>query len=177
MKAERADARQEQYQLMIPRNANISDVLEALQAKANLSDEVMQKVRVFEAHNNKFYKSLAPDFQVMGIGEYLQLYAAAFPDDESSKKITAFHYDKDVSKVHGIPFQFSLKEGETFSDTKQRLSDFMKIKGKQFDKIKLTLVSRASYSRPEPIDDGEFVHSSHADGRVSNFWQMRYCGT
>lgn len=95
---------------MIPRNASIADVLETLQTKANISDEVIQKVRVFEAHNNKFYKALSPDFQVMGIGEYLQLYAAAFPEDESSKKITVFHYDKDVSKVHGIPFQFSLKE-------------------------------------------------------------------
>ncbi|KAL5464951.1 hypothetical protein PMIN06_000904 [Paraphaeosphaeria minitans] len=149
--------KEEQHQLMIPRNASISDVLEALQKKANISDEIMEKVHVFEAHNNKFYKSLAADFQVMGIGEYLQLYAAAFPDDESSKKITAFHYDKDVSKVHGIPFQFSLKEGEPFSDTKQRLSDFTKIKGKQFDKIKLTLVSRASYSRPEPIDDDDIL--------------------
>jgi ubiquitin carboxyl-terminal hydrolase 7 len=145
---------------MIPRNASITDVLEALQTKANISDEVMQKVRVYEAHNNKFYKSLAPDFQVMGIGEYLQLYAAAFPDDESTKKITVFHYDKDVSKVHGIPFQFSLKEGEVFSDTKQRLSEFTKIKGKLFDKMKLTLVSRASYSRPEPIEDGELVWST-----------------
>lgn len=101
---------QEPYQLMVPRNATISDVLETLQTKANLDEELMKKVRVFEAHNNKLYKTLGPEFQIMGIPEYLQLYAWAPAEDESTKKMTAFHYDKDPSKVHGIPFQFSLKE-------------------------------------------------------------------
>ncbi|KAJ4293603.1 ubiquitin-specific protease ubp15 [Kalmusia sp. IMI 367209] len=149
--------KEDDYTLMIPRNADVSELLDALQQKAGISDEVMKKVRVYEAHNNKFYKSLSLDFQIMGIGEYLQLYAAAFPEDESSKKVTVFHFDKEVTKIHGIPFQFSLKEGEVFSDTKQRLSDFTKIKGKQFDKIKFCLVSRSTYSRPESIEDDEIL--------------------
>lgn len=95
---------------MIPRTAQISDILEALQKKAGISDEVMKRVRVYEVHNNKFYKALSPDFQIMGIGEYLHLYAAAFPEDESSKKISVFHFDKEPAKVHGVPFQISLKE-------------------------------------------------------------------
>jgi ubiquitin carboxyl-terminal hydrolase 7 len=45
-------------------------------------------------------------------------------------------------------------KGEPFSETKQRLSDFTKIKGKQLDKIKFTLVSRSQYSKPEMVDDG-----------------------
>lgn len=47
-------------------------------------------------------------------------------------------------------------QGEPFSETKQRLSDFTKIKGKQLDKIKFALVSRPQYSRPEYIDDGTY---------------------
>lgn len=104
------NTRQEEYTLMIPRTAQVSDLLEALQKKANISDEIMKRVRVYEAHNNKFYKALQPDFQIMGIGEYFHLYAAAFPEDESSKKLSVFHFDKEVAKAHGIPFQFSLKE-------------------------------------------------------------------
>ena len=46
-------------------------------------------------------------------------------------------------------------QGEPFSETKQRLSDFTKIKGKQLDKIKFALVSRSQYSKPEPLDDGK----------------------
>ena len=95
---------------MIPRTAQVSDLLEALQKKANISDEVIQKVQVYEAHNSKFYKALPPDFGVMGIQDYLQLYAAAFPDDVSTKKISVFHFDKEPAKTHGIPFLFPLKE-------------------------------------------------------------------
>lgn len=48
-----------------------------------------------------------------------------------------------------------MKQGELFRDTKQRLSDLMKIKGKQFDKIKFALLARATYSKAELLDDGK----------------------
>ncbi|KAF2685136.1 ubiquitin carboxyl-terminal hydrolase 21 [Lentithecium fluviatile CBS 122367] len=156
--------KEEDHTLMIPRTAQIADLVEALQKKANISDEVAEKVRVYEAHNSKFYKALNSDFQIMGIGEYLHLYAAAFPEDESPRKISVFHFDKEPAKVHGIPFQFPLKEGEPFSETKKRLSEFTKIKGKQFDKIKFALVSKPQYSRPEYLDDDEIVWDL-VDGR------------
>jgi hypothetical protein len=47
-------------------------------------------------------------------------------------------------------------QGEPFNETKQRLSEFTKIKGKQLDKIKFALVSRPQYSRPEYIDDSKW---------------------
>ncbi|KAF2105658.1 hypothetical protein BDV96DRAFT_592163 [Lophiotrema nucula] len=150
-------SKEDEYTLMIPRTGVVADIVEALQKKANISDEIIENVRIYEGHNNKFYKNLASDFQVMGIGEYLTLYAAAFPDEDSSKKISVFHFDKEPVKVHGIPFQFPLKEGEAFSETKKRLSEFTKIKGKQFDKIKFAVVSKPQYSRPEYIDDDEVL--------------------
>lgn len=96
---------------MVPRTAQVSDVIEAFQKKANISDDIIEKVRVYAAHNNKFYKALPSDYSIMSIGEYLHLYAGAFPEEESStKKISVFHFDKEPAKVHGIPFQFPLKE-------------------------------------------------------------------
>lgn len=105
-----SNMKQEEYTLMVPKNAQVSDLLEALQKKANISDEVMPKVRAYEAHLHKFHKSLPPDFQVISLYDYTQIYVAPFPDDESTKKILVFHFDKEPSKAHGIPFQFSLKE-------------------------------------------------------------------
>jgi ubiquitin carboxyl-terminal hydrolase 7 len=46
-------------------------------------------------------------------------------------------------------------QGEPFSETKQRLSEFAKIKGKQLDKIKFSLVTKGQLSKPEPIEDGK----------------------
>lgn len=94
---------------MIPKNAQVSDLLEALQRKANISDETMQKVRVYESHIHKFHKLLPSEYQIIGLYDYTQLYAAPFLED-SPRKILAFHFDREVSKTHGIPFQFPLKE-------------------------------------------------------------------
>ena len=33
-----------------------------------------------------------------------------------------FHFEKEPSKSHGVPFVFLVKEGEVFADTKERLS-------------------------------------------------------
>ncbi|KAF1995222.1 cysteine proteinase [Amniculicola lignicola CBS 123094] len=154
-------SKEEEHSLMIPRTATVADLMEALQRKLGLSDEVMSKVLIYEGHNSKFFKSLGQDFQIMGIGEYLTLYAAVFPEDdspkESQKKINVFHFDKEPAKVHGIPFQFPLKEGEKWSDTRQRLSEFTKIKGKQFDKIKFAVVSKPHYSKPDYLDDDDIL--------------------
>ena len=95
---------------MIPKNAQLSDVLQALQKKANISDEVMSKVRAYEVHMHKFQKALPLDFPVMSLYDYTQVFVAPLPEDESTRKITVFHFDREPSKAHGIPFQFSLKE-------------------------------------------------------------------
>jgi hypothetical protein len=95
---------------MVPKNAQVADLLEALQKKASISDEVMPKVRAYEVHINRFHKVLPPDHSVMGLYDYTSIYVAPFPEDESSKKISVFHFDKEPSKAHGVPFQFALKE-------------------------------------------------------------------
>ena len=94
---------------MIPRAGHITDLLEGLQKKANISEEVMEKVRVYEVHGSKFFKELSPDHQIMGIGEYFSLYAAPFLED-ADRKISVFHFDKEPSKVHGVPFPFPVIE-------------------------------------------------------------------
>jgi ubiquitin carboxyl-terminal hydrolase 7 len=103
-------SKEEEHTLMIPKNAQLSDLLLALQKKANISDETMAKVRVYEAHMHKYHKTLPPDYQVMSLYDYTQLYAAPFPEEDSSRKISVFHFDREPSKTHGIPFQFALKE-------------------------------------------------------------------
>ncbi|KAF2201039.1 ubiquitin carboxyl-terminal hydrolase 21 [Delitschia confertaspora ATCC 74209] len=151
-------AKEETLEFMIPKSGNIADILEALQKKANLSDEVMKRVQIYESHSNKFFKYLAPDYQVLGINEFFVLYAMPIPPEEGgARKISVFHFDKELSKVHGIPFQFPVKEGEVFKDTKQRLSDFTKIKGKQFDKIKFAVVSKLNSSKPEYLTDDDVL--------------------
>ena len=88
--------------------------MSALQKKANLNDEFASKMRIYEAHNCKFYKELGEDYGVTGITDFVTLYAEAIPDEElnmtpKDRRIYAFHYDKEPNKPHGIPFQFVIK--------------------------------------------------------------------
>ncbi|KAF2816307.1 cysteine proteinase [Mytilinidion resinicola] len=150
-------SKEEIYDLMIPRTGVVQDVLDSLQKKANISDELMPKVKLYDAHSSKFYKYLSSDYSILGIGEFFSLYADCFPEDDSPKKISVFHFDKEPSKTHGIPFQFPIKEGEVFKDTKVRLSEFTHIKGKQFEKIRFALVGRPHYSKPEFLEDDDVL--------------------
>lgn len=102
--------KEEEYQLMLPRAGRVSELLEALQAKANISPDVMKRVRIFEAHNHKWYKDLDPEVTILSIGDYFDVYACAFPLEESERTISVFHFDKELSRLHSIPFRFSLKE-------------------------------------------------------------------
>lgn len=69
----------------------------------------------------------------------------------------------------------SMGQGELFSDTKQRLSDLTKIKGKQLDKIKFALVSRPQYARAEELEDSKDEGAALVRLKTDHF-QMTSCG-
>jgi ubiquitin carboxyl-terminal hydrolase 7 len=149
--------KEDEVTLMTPKSAQVADLLDELQRKANISDEVMNKVLIWEVSVHRFTKQLVPELQITALSEYSQIYAMPVPEIDAPRRVPVFHFDKDHSKAHGIPFQFALKEGEPFSETKQRLSDLTKIKGKQLDKIKFAKIPRAQYSKPTYIeDDGKY---------------------
>lgn len=92
----------------------MKDLVPILQKKANLSDETTQTIRFFEAHNNKFYKELSEDFAVVSITDFVTLFAESIPEEERNADqgyqiIYGFHFDKEPSKPHGVPFKFIIK--------------------------------------------------------------------
>ena len=99
---------------MVAKNGVIADVLPTLQKKAKLDDATIRQVRIYEVHGGKVYKELSPDHGVVGVGEYVQLYAEKIPDEElnaekGDKCVNAFHFQKEPSKSHGTPFKFLVK--------------------------------------------------------------------
>lgn len=105
---------QQTFELLVAKNGNISDLLEDFQKKAKLDDEAMQAVRVYEAYNGKFYKELSDNYSVVSVTDYVTLYAERIPEDEFKMeegefKVSAFNFDKEANKPHGIPFKFVVK--------------------------------------------------------------------
>jgi ubiquitin carboxyl-terminal hydrolase 7 len=134
-------------------------VIAVLSKKLSLDPTTSQLVRVYEAHACKVYKELSEDFVIVGISEYVTLYAEKIPEDElnateEDRAIFSFHFDKEPTKPHGVPFKFVLKPGEVFKETRDRLSKRTGFKGKLLEKIKFAVVSRNMYTKPRYLEDG-----------------------
>ncbi len=66
--------------------------------------------------------------------------------------ITVFHYARDPTRYHGVPFRVIVRPGDTVSDVKQRIKTRLAMNDKDFAKIKVSLVSYGS--RMKPLEDG-----------------------
>lgn len=98
----------------MPRTGTVADLLAGLQKKANLDDDTIQDVRIYEAHSGKIYKELSSNFNIAGVNEFVTLYAEKIPEEElnmqeGDRVINAFSFDREPNKPHGIPFKFVVK--------------------------------------------------------------------
>lgn len=85
-----------------------------MQKKANLDEKVLQELKLFEAHNGKIYKELSGDTNVSAINEYSTIYAARVPAEElnleeGDRLISAYNFDREANRTHGVPFKFVVK--------------------------------------------------------------------
>lgn len=155
-------SKEEQYELLIPKQAQFSEVLSMLQKRASLPPETVDQMRFYEVHSNKVYKILPLTHSVVAMNEYMQVYAERIPEEEQEldkergdRLVNCLHFEKEPSKTHGVPFVFLVKGDEVFKDTKERLSKRTGIKGKQFEKIRFAIVKGGqNYSRPLWLEDG-----------------------
>lgn len=105
---------QQVIEVLVSRSGTIADLLVGLQKKANLDDDTIRHVRVFEAHSGKIYKELRGDFSITGLNEFVTLYAEKIPQEElnmseGERLINAFNFDREPGKPHGVPLKFVVK--------------------------------------------------------------------
>ncbi|KAI9822475.1 MAG: hypothetical protein M1827_000194 [Pycnora praestabilis] len=177
--------KEETFDILVAKNGNIADCLPTLQKKANIDDDTVQNIRVYEAHGGKVYKELHEGYSVASVNEFVTLYAERIPEEDlklegGERDINVIHFDKEPNKPHGVPFKFIVRPGELFKDTKERLSKRTGIKGKQFEKIKFAVVQRSSYSKPIYLNDDDMLSEIATDkedllgldhvNKTRNFW-------
>ncbi|KAL8985664.1 MAG: hypothetical protein Q9205_000678 [Flavoplaca limonia] len=165
--------KEEPADVLAPKNGIVEDLVPPLQLKFNLSDEAAGKLRFYEVHGYKITKYLNTNSLLANISDYSTLFAELIPEeedhaDDNDRAIDAFHFDKETSKPHGVPFRFVVKPGELFKDTKERLSKRTGIKGKQFEKLRFAVVQRSLYSRPTYLNDEDDLSTIaiHADDQL-----------
>ncbi|KAI9026565.1 hypothetical protein CLU79DRAFT_742351 [Phycomyces nitens] len=155
-------------ELLLPKQGRIADLLKALDAKGAKYESAKgtRSPRVFEALGNKFSREFIPTDLIsqLSTSNYAQLYAEEVPEEEMSMGeddifIRVFHFQRDISRAHSIPFKFLVIKDEPFEDTKKRLQARTGLNDKDWSKVKFNIVS--SYSAT-PIEEGDgFKLSDH----------------
>ena len=177
---------------MAPKSGTVADVAALLEKKIHLPDGSRDRVRIYEVHSNKIHRALSHKAAVANINEYVSLFAELIPDeesetfDESTNFIDVFHFNREPTRAHGVPFKFLLisvgcnrpcaaigevqnpskkrtcslfptLQGESFDRTKERLEKRTGFRGKQFEKIKFAVVARnTAFAKPMYLNDGTF---------------------
>jgi ubiquitin carboxyl-terminal hydrolase 7 len=99
--------------------------------------------------------------------------------DEHDKTISVFHFHKEVSRTHGVPFRFVVKpvrnscstvqprliteillQHEKFVDTKKRLQARIGVSDKDIAKYRFALIQISTFKQPSYIEDGQHQHLS-----------------
>lgn len=86
---------------------------------------------------------------------------------ESESVIQVFHYSKDSFRTHSTPFSFIIKQGERFSQTKERLLARCCMNEKEFSKVKFTYFS-SGYRSSQVIEDGIIYDIKYLDTVVAS---------
>lgn len=79
--------------------------------------------------------------------------------------VTVFHFNKEVSHSHSIPFKLSVEATEAVGDVKIRIKDRLGFSEKEMEKIKIAIVT-ANNRVLYPEDDGS---------AIGEFWEPGSC--
>lgn len=108
--------KEETYDVLVAKNGTMEDLIKGLAKKAGLDDETAAKVRLYDGSSYRFKQEIPRDKGALSIHEFATLYAEKIPEDESAIDqeagdmiIPCFHFDKEPSKSHGVPFVFIIK--------------------------------------------------------------------
>ena len=155
----------EQLEILVPKIGVVNDLINGIIRKLKMPDDTdPRRIRILEVSGGKISRQLPGDFNVGVISEFANLYAEFTPDEEINAEeddalIYCYHFDKDPTKPHGIPFIFLVKPGEQFKATKDRLSKRTGIKGKLFQNLKFALVPKGPYQMKQmrSLEDDDII--------------------
>lgn len=133
------------HTFLMAKTANLHDVIDSVAKEIKFAKEGgTQKIRIFEIPSGGRMQKLYTGSELikdMTANTLDDLYAEEIPIEEMNvtedeRVITCYHFAKEPTRFHGVPFRFVLKQGEQFSDTRKRIQQRLGMGDKEFSKIK-----------------------------------------
>lgn len=155
--------KEELVEVLVPKTGTLRDVAQALIQKLNLSSELIDRFHIFGVHSNRVYKDFDLTCPVTSLQDFLLLYAEVISEDElnldeDDQYMNAYHFQKEPTRSHGIPFRFIVKPNEKFSETKIRILKRTGLKEKDTGKIKYAVIQQSSFAKPRYLDDDDILY-------------------
>ncbi|EJD52931.1 cysteine proteinase [Auricularia subglabra TFB-10046 SS5] len=152
------------HSFLLPKTSPVHELAEQLSKLVTLTPNGSGKIRVFEVtKDGKHQREFSATEMIGNIPEPAELYAEEIPADELDqddfkKVISVFHFFKDPSRAHGVPFRFVVRPGEKFVDTKKRLQARLGLSDKDIAKYRFALIQVHQFKQPSYIEDEDTIY-------------------
>ncbi|KAG0750292.1 hypothetical protein G6F57_003257 [Rhizopus arrhizus] len=160
---------QQVVELLLSKESTMKDLLEALVAKdvSFESQSGTRRVRIFDTLHGKFHQEYDELSWKAAVSErpFLKVYAEEVPEEEMNMVeqdcfIDVFHFQRITNHTHSVPFKFVLKAGEKLEDTKKRLQARTGLEDKEWNKVKINIVSEDELEVNLVSDDQEALFTA-----------------
>ncbi|KAL0946992.1 hypothetical protein HGRIS_013138 [Hohenbuehelia grisea] len=152
------------HPFLLPKTSMVHDLAEHLAKQVKLTAGGTNQIRIFEiSKDGKTQKEFTNSEMIGNIPDPVELYAEEIPReeieaDDSDKVIGVFHFSKELSRTHGVPFKFVVKRGEKFLDTKKRLQARIGVSDKDIVKYRFALIQASTFKQPSYIEDDDTIY-------------------
>ncbi|KAK1232951.1 ubiquitin-specific protease ubp15 [Marasmius sp. AFHP31] len=152
------------HSFLLPKTSPVHELAEHLGKKVQLAQGGTGKIRIFEiSRDGKTQKEFTGSEMIGNIPDPVELYAEEIPQeeaeaDDSDKVIGVFHFSKELSRTHGVPFKFVVKKGDKFVDTKKRLQARIGVSDKDLAKYRFALIQVSTFKQPTYIEDEDTIY-------------------
>lgn len=152
------------HSFLLPKTSMVHDLADHLAKQVTLTTGGTGKIRIFEiSKDGKMQKEFTGSEMIGNIPDPVELYAEEIPReeleaDDADKVIGVFHFSKELTRTHGVPFKFVVKRGEKFSDTKKRLQARIGVTDKEFAKYRFALIQVSTFKQPSYIEDDDTIY-------------------
>lgn len=104
------------HSFLLPKTSTVHELADHLAKQVKLPEnQARTKIRLFEvSKDGKTQKEFTGSEMIGNIPDPVELYAEEIPReeleaDDTDKIISVFHFSKEVSRTHGVPFRFVVK--------------------------------------------------------------------
>lgn len=144
------------------KNGTVVDLLHEARKQVTLSENGSGKLRLVDVSSYKIGSTPSENMSLdaLSTGGTRSYRIEEIPKEElhiaeDEMLISVAHFHKEIFSTFGIPFHFKIKEGERYSEVRDRIQKRLDVPDKEFEKYKFAIVVMG---RPTFINDDDVVN-------------------